>query len=226
MKEMKSPKNPKFFGLYPIIDLEYLSPNDAPKVAGEILKAGEGRINILQLRAKGRPAGEVLKAAKEIRALTLSYNAIFIINDRIDIALMSSADGVHLGLADINITEARRLLGREKIIGLSTHNINEAKEAARLGADYISYGPIFKTRTKLDAHPPGGLDGLSEVSAAFKETRVPITAIGGMTTDIIAATIAAGASMVAVISEILLATDIPAKVRELIKEIGSPAKVR
>jgi thiamine-phosphate pyrophosphorylase len=167
-----------------------------------------------------------LKAAKEIRAITLSYNAIFIINDRIDIALICDADGVHLGLADIDIIDARRLLGAEKLIGLSTHSINEAKEAIRLGADYISYGPIFKTQTKLDAHPPGGLDGLGEVSAAIKESRVPITAIGGVTQDSIAGTIATGASMVAVISEILLATDIPARVRELIKEIGSPAKVR
>ena len=226
MKDNINPGSPEFFGLYPIIDLAYISCNDAASLAEKILKAGLGQINILQLRAKDRPAGEILKAAKEIRALTLSYNAIFIINDRIDIALMSGADGVHLGLADIDITDARRLLGTDKIIGLSTHSITEAKHAMRLRADYISYGPIFKTQSKPNAHPPGGLDGLSKISAAVNKDQAPITAIGGITKDNIAGAVTSGASMVAVISELMLATDIAATVRGLINEIGSPSKVR
>ena len=226
MNTIKSPVRPPLFGLYPIIDLEYISPVDSSRITGVILKAGADRINILQLRAKEQPAAVVLKAALEIRKLTESEKVLFIINDRIDIALMSNADGVHLGLSDIPIGEARELLGTEKIIGLSTHNIEEAREAIRLGADYISFGPIFKTRTKRDAHTPGGLNGLAAISRAMKDHLVPITAIGGITKENIEGTIKNGASMAAVISEILLSKDIPARVKELIKVIGPPPKVR
>lgn len=224
MTKIKGPARSLLFGLYPIIDLEYISADKIVRVAREIISAGS--INILQLRAKGEPAGVVLKAAHELRALTLSRGILFIINDRIDIALMSNADGVHLGLTDTPITEARGLLGEEKIIGLSTHNSLEALEAVKLGADYISFGPIFKTCTKLDAHSPGGLEGLRTLSLSLKDSNIPITAIGGITKESIAQVISSGASMAAVISDILLAKDPAAKVKTLINEIGPTSKVR
>ncbi len=215
-------------GLYPIIDLECLSNShsnsnaSAARVAEVILDAGGGRINILQLRAKGQSADEIFTAAKEIRSLKSSFDFSFIINDRIDIALMSNADGVHLGQNDIPLGEARKLLGNNKILGLSTQNAAEAQEAKELGADYISLGPIFKTRTKLDARTPQGLDGLSNVAETLEKNKLPIVAIGGITKETIAKVSAAGASMAALISEILLAEDIGSMVAQLIKKIGPP----
>lgn len=221
-----SGKQTTLSGLYPIIDLEYLthshSNGEAARVAGTILKAGCGKINILQLRAKEQNANKILKAAREIRSLKDSFDFLFIVNDRVDIALMSDADGVHLGQGDIPLDEARKLLGEEKIIGLSTHNITEALEAKKLQADYISFGPIFKTRTKLDAHSPRGLDGLSKVARTLEKGRLPIVAIGGITNESITEVLAAGASMTALISEILLADDISNVVTELIKKISPP----
>lgn len=226
MTDKKSPGRRELFGLYPIIDLACISPIDAVRVAGEILEAGIGSINILQLRAKDEPARAVLKTAKALRRLTLAHEILFIVNDRIDIALMSRADGVHLGLSDIPIKEARGLLGTEKIIGVSTHNIDEAKEAVKLGADYISFGPIFNTRSKPDAHPPGGISGLASIANSLKDLNTPIAAIGGITKVSAAQVIASGASMAAVISEILLAGDIGLKVKELIKECGPTPPAR
>ncbi len=224
MIDIKSQNQTALSGLYPIIDLEYLSLSHgkAAHAAGIILDAGKNRINILQLRAKGQSANEILKAAREIRSLKDSFDFFFIINDRIDIALMSNADGVHLGQEDIPLNEARKLLGDEKIIGLSTHNATEALEAKELGADYISFGPIFKTRTKKDAHSPRGLDGLSKVTGTLNKDKLPIVAIGGITKESITEVLATGASMAALISEILLAEDIGSVVKELIMEIGPP----
>lgn len=135
---------------------------------------------------------------------------------------MSDADGVHLGQSDIPLSEARKLLGEEKIIGLSTHNVTEALEAKELSADYISFGPIFKTSTKKDAHSPRGLDSLSEVTGTLNKDKLPIVAIGGITKENVVQVLAAGASMTALISEILQASDISKVVTELTKKIGPP----
>ena len=151
----------------------------------------------------------MLKAAQNIRK-ALSGKAVFMVNDRVDIALLSGAEGVHLGQEDIPLKEARRLMP-SSIIGVSTHNIEEAKRAEGEGADYISFGPIFPTVTKKDADAPKGVKRLREVAS---KVDLPVVAIGGITIENARQVMETGASSVAVISDVLLAPDIRGKVSE------------
>jgi thiamine-phosphate pyrophosphorylase len=213
--------------LYAIIDSSYVTPEDIPTVAEKILASG---VRTIQLRMKKEPypastsSGEFLRLARELRGITKKFDAKFIVNDRIDIALMSEADGVHIGLEDIPPEEARKLLGPDRIIGYSTHTVEEAlygNELAKSGVvDYISIGPIFPTKTKKDASKVVGLELLR---AAADRVTVPITAIGGITEenlDSVLTALASNKSGVALISEILLATDIDAKITALLKIIS------
>jgi len=195
----------KIEGLYAVIDSAYLPFPEMERTAREILGAG---VRILQLRAKGAGSKEVLAASRAVKKAAVEYGALFIVNDRVDIALLAGADGVHLGQEDIPLIEARRLLGPDSVIGVSTHDSTEARAAQEEGADYISFGPVFPTSTKKDARPPRGLELLREVR---KAVTVPIVAIGGVTEDNAAGVLGAGADSVAVISEILLSGDIPGK---------------
>ncbi|WKZ33011.1 MAG: thiamine phosphate synthase [Thermodesulfobacteriota bacterium] len=190
-------------GLYAIVDSAYVSLERAGECADELASGGA---RIVQLRAKGETSGAMLRAALEMRK-ALAGRAIFIVNDRIDIALMASAEGVHLGQDDIPLKDARRLLP-SSVIGVSTHNREEAKKAEAGGADYISFGPIFPTRTKTDADTPKGLSGLKEVSASV---HIPVVAIGGITGETIVSVLESGACSAALISDILLAPSIKAK---------------
>jgi len=194
-------------GLYAIIDSSYISLEAAGECA-ELLAAGGARL--VQLRAKGSGSAAMLKAAQNIRK-ALSGKAVFMVNDRVDIALLSGAEGVHLGQEDIPLKEARRLMP-SSIIGVSTHNIEEAKRAEGEGADYISFGPIFPTVTKKDADAPKGVKRLREVAS---KVDLPVVAIGGITIENARQVMETGASSVAVISEILLAPDIRGKVSEI-----------
>ena len=194
-------------GLYAIIDSSYISLEAAGECA-ELLAAGGAWL--VQLRAKGSGSAAMLKAAQNIRK-ALSGKAVFMVNDRVDIALLSGAEGVHLGQEDIPLKEARRLMP-SSIIGVSTHNIEEAKRAEGEGADYISFGPIFPTVTKKDADAPKGVKRLREVAS---KVDLPVVAIGGITIENARQVMETGASSVAVISEILLAPDIRGKVSEI-----------
>jgi len=196
-------KTPFIKCLYAIIDSTYAPLELAGEYAGSL---AEGGAKIIQLRAKGTPGAILLKAAQEARK-ALPENALFIVNDRIDIAMLSGAQGVHLGQDDIPLKEARRLLP-SSIIGVSTHNMEEAKRAAAEGADYISFGPIFPTRTKGDADTPKGLEALHKIASSIG---VPVVAIGGITEATALSVLRAGASSIAIISDILLATDIREK---------------
>lgn len=198
----------KVRGLYAIVDSEWVKLTDAGRYADELVSSGAG---VIQLRAKGCASAQVLEAALAMKKAA-SGRALFIVNDRVDIALLSGADGVHLGQSDIPLIEARRLMPNGTI-GVSTHNLEEAKEADALGADYISFGPIFATKTKKDADTPKGLDYLREAASSVK---VPIAAIGGITADSADSVIASGASAVAVISDILLSADIKARAARII----------
>jgi len=195
-------------GLYAIIDSEWVNLIDAGRYASELVSSG---VRVIQLRAKGCASAQVLEAALSMKEAA-SGRALFIVNDRVDIAVLSGADGVHLGQSDIPLLEARRLMPKA-IIGVSTHNMEEAKEAEEGRADYISFGPIFATKTKKDADTPKGLDYLREVASSVK---VPIVAIGGITAETAASVIGAGASAAAVISDILLSADIRARAAEII----------
>lgn len=196
--------------IYPIIDSSLVTPDNIEKTAEAII---DGGAKILQLRAKSLSSREFLETARIIRKITKDKGTVFIVNDRVDIALLADADGVHLGQNDLPVKEARRLLGNNKIIGYSTHNLREALEAVRLPVDYISFGPIFPTKTKEDAQMPKGLKGLSEVRKAVE---IPIVAIGGITETNMAHVLKEGVESVAMISEILTSLDISKKLNRLI----------
>jgi thiamine-phosphate pyrophosphorylase len=198
-------------GLYCVIDSAWVELSDAGGTAEKLVRAGAG---IIQLRAKNEGSKAVLEAAFAVRAATRGH-ALFIVNDRVDIALLSEADGIHLGQDDIPLTEARELMP-SAIIGLSTHNLEEAEEARSLGADYISFGPIFQTRTKKDADNPKGLERLK---ALADEVRLPIVAIGGITAGSAVPVLETGAASIAIISDILLADDMQARATEIISKI-------
>ncbi len=202
-------------GLYAIIDTSYAPLEGLEKTASLII---EGGAKILQLRSKGKGAGQVLEACRKLRRITLDNGAIFIVNDRVDIAVACGADGVHLGQEDIPLGDARSLLGASAIIGVSTHNTKEAKEAEASGADYISFGPVFPTKTKADAQSPKGLEGLKEIR---KAVRLPIVAIGGVTEERLMDVLNSGADGAAIISDILASGDIRLKVSSIVSKIGS-----
>lgn len=195
-------------------DTTYTAPDRLPEVAEGLLAGG---VKTLQLRAKDLGSGDTLAAAEVLRRLTRRYGALFIINDRVDVAKLSGADGVHLGQSDLPVEGARRLLGPDSVIGLSTHSPEEAREAEHLGADYISFGPVYPTRTKGDAESPRGLKLLAETRRA---TRLPIVAIGGITEENAPGVLGAGADAVAMVSELLLSPDPAKKAASVIKALG------
>lgn len=147
-----------------------------------------------------------------IRELTRDSGATFIVNDRLDIALASGADGVHLGQADLPLPDARRIAPRGFLIGVTVHTVDDAVRAERDGADYVAVSPVFATRSKDDAGAPCGLAMVREVRTAVS---VPVIGIGGITRDNAGAVIASGADGVAVISAVVSADDIAGAARDL-----------
>ncbi|NGZ76511.1 thiamine phosphate synthase [Saccharibacillus alkalitolerans] len=162
-----------------------------------------GGADILQYRDKTGGREDRLRKAKELRELTRKYGIPFIVNDDIELALEVDADGIHLGQGDLPLEEARRMVGN-KIIGISTHAIEEALLAQEQGADYIGAGPVYATQTKTDAVAPVGLDYIREVS---KRIDIPFVAIGGIKLGNVDEVIEAGASRVCAISEIVGSED-------------------
>ncbi len=211
------PKNAadRISGLYAIIDTSFVALSDAERTVAEVLGGGAG---IIQLRAKDAPAGPMLEATRKIRALTARSGALFIVNDRVDVALMGGADGAHLGGDDIPIEDARGLLGGEALIGVSTHTRDEATEAQKRGADYISFGPVFATKTKKDALGPRGLDALRR---AVEAVSIPVVAIGGINEENLPDVLGTGARAVAIISGILDAPCVRDRVKALERIIKS-----
>ena len=158
-----------------------------------------GGADCLQLREKEMEGAEFLARAKRLVALCRKHNVLCIINDRTDIALLSGADGVHLGQGDLPATEARKILGPGKIIGVSTHNIGQARQAVLDGADYIGVGPVFRSSTKTRDFLPG-LDYAREVARNIK---IPAVAIAGITLENVEQVIEAGVSRVAVTAAVV-----------------------
>ncbi len=179
--------------------------------------AVEGGVDALQLRDKNASGKKLFEMALEIREITKDAGAAFIMNDRVDIAIAAGCDGIHLGQADLPLPAARKLVGREMIIGVSISGVTEATQAFKDGADYVSISPLFDARkTKPDAGEPLGLQALRDVS---KECRLPVMAIGGINKTNIPDAIQAGAQCAAVISAVVGAEDIPLAVRELTRLI-------
>jgi thiamine-phosphate pyrophosphorylase len=168
-------------------------------VEDSVKRVLDGGLRWVQLREKVLPRREIFHLAERLRKITSQYGATFIVNDHPDIALASGADGVHLGQDDLPLEEARKVVG-EKIIGISTHSLEEAIDAQNRGADYIGFGPIFGTTTKDNPLPPRGVKALREVSEAVA---IPVVAIGGIKLENLKDVLTSGASAVAVASGIL-----------------------
>ncbi len=164
----------------------------------------DGGADAIQLREKTISDDEFISLAGEIRDITTKRGIFLIINDRVNVARELNADGVHLGQHDMSITEAREIIGNGKIIGVSTHNIIQARQAQKDGADYIAIGPVYPTTTK-DYEPPIGLEVIQEIS---REINIPFLAIGAITLENLDKVLKAGASRVAVCSAIISSNDI------------------
>ena len=176
----------------------------------------ESGIRWIQYRDKNRNRSEAFRLAMALREITFAYGACLIVNDYSDIAAGVEADGVHLGQTDLPVLEARRVIGQDAIIGVSTHNAQEARQAELDGADYIGFGPVFETTTK-DAGQPRGIAALRKVREAVG---IPVVAIGGVSHANCHEVFANGASAVAAASSIL-GGDVSANACFLVDKVSS-----
>jgi thiamine-phosphate diphosphorylase len=178
-------------------------------LAETMLDAGA---RIMQLRLKDAPGRDFLAAARAIAEMCRKRGATLIVNDRVDIAILANARGVHLGQTDLPLDAARRIIGHDRMIGISTHNVEQARAAEDGGADYIGFGPMYPGGLRNNAAGKG-LDELRAIRAAIK---IPIVVIGGITEARVAETLAAGADAVAIITDVVKAPDLGAKVRSIL----------
>ncbi len=176
----------------------------------------DGGADAIQLREKTISDSEFITLAEEVRDITTKNGTLLIINDRVHIAREINADGVHLGQQDMSASEARDIVGNEKIIGVSTHSVIQAKQAQKDGADYIAIGPIYPTRTK-DYEPSVGIEIIREISEAVN---IPFIAIGAITLDNLDKVLKAGASRIAVCSAIIGSKDIYSSTRQFKEELN------
>ncbi|MCX8079549.1 MAG: thiamine phosphate synthase [Geminocystis sp.] len=184
----------------------------------EVVEAAlQGGLKLVQYRSKNEDDYTRWQQASRLRKLCNDYNALFLVNDRVDIALAVDADGVHLGQMDLPVAVARQLLGNERIIGKSTTNPQEMEKAIAEGVDYIGVGPVYATPTKPEKKPAG----LSYVRYAKENATVPWFAIGGIDVDNIQEVVAAGASQVAVVRAIMNATDPKKATQQLLNQLLS-----
>jgi thiamine-phosphate pyrophosphorylase len=189
------------FDLYLITDRRQTRGRELLEVVEQAL---DGGVRAIQLREKDLSGRELFLLAETMKAVCARYRARLFINDRIDVALAIDADGVQLGGGAIPIDSARELLGDAKLIGASTHSINEALAAGRAGADFILFGPVYFTPSKAAYGPPQGLELLKEV---VEKISLPVYAIGGVKPENIAAVKKTGARGVALISAVISAED-------------------
>jgi len=175
-----------------------------------------GGADVIQLREKNMSKRQALVLGLAIRELTAQEGALFMVNDDLDLALILEADGVHLGQDDIPIQYARPLL-KDKIIGISTHSLDQARKAIDNGADYIGIGPAFKTETRIKTDPVVGVDLILEVQEL---SSVPVIAIGGIGERNVDLLVNKGIRRVAIISDILSSKDIEARTRALKEKLG------
>lgn len=201
-------------GLYGITAHIHSNGKSNYEVVKEMLKAG---IKIIQYREKDKKMGVILKECQELRQLTKEYEATFIINDYIDIALLVDADGVHIGQEDLPIKEVRKLLGG-KIIGVSTHNKEQAQKAVEEGADYIGVGPIFSTKTKVDVCAPVGFEYLEYVE---QNIHIPYVAIGGIKEHNLDEILQRKAKRVCLVTEIVGSKNIQETIKNLNKKLSN-----
>ncbi len=191
----------KDFRLYAITGEQFHPNRDLIEVMEEAILGG---VDIIQLRDKTSGKQELLRKARALRELTRKHGVTFIVNDHIDIAMEVDADGIHLGQDDLSLLEARKIVG-SKIIGISTHALQEALLAEQQGADYIGVGPVFRTMTKVDVVDPVGVLYVREVAQMIK---IPFVAIGGIKLNNVDEVIEAGATRICAVSEIVGCVDV------------------
>lgn len=177
----------------------------------QVKEALEGGITFLQLREKHLSKEEFIKEAREMKELSKEYKVPFVINDNIEVALAVDADGVHIGQDDMSVEEARKLLGKDKIIGVSAHNVEEAIKAQKGGADYLGVGAVCATSTKKDAN----VVSKEEIKKICHTVEIPVVAIGGIKKENIKTLEGTDVDGVAVVSAIFAAKDIKKDTKQL-----------
>lgn len=197
--------------LYAIIDPAQTGGVSPVAVSEFLLSAG---VRLIQYRDKHASSRELYENSRQLAEQVRQAQGIFIVNDRADVARAVDAEGVHVGQEDLDVELARRVVGLRKWVGTSTHNMARVRDADRSSADYIAFGPIFATQSKERPDPVVGLEGLRDARAA---TRKPLVAIGGITLDNARAVIEAGADSVAVIHDLLNASNIGQRAREFLE---------
>ncbi|MBS0156045.1 MAG: thiamine phosphate synthase [Nitrospira sp.] len=191
---------------------------DRPLVEVLKISAGAGAW-LFQYRNKTASMKEAYAEALPLRKMARELGMLFIVNDRCDLALAVDADGVHLGQGDLPLGLARKIMGPDKLIGISTHNPEQVRVATAGGPDYLGFGPIFRPGSKTDHDPVVGVAGLKAIRPL---TPLPIFAIGGITLDQVGDVIQAGANGVAVISAILKAPEIRQTVSDFVARLSTP----
>lgn len=195
--------------LYVITDETIAGGRSHADIAQRALRGGA---DVIQLRDKARSCAELVVVGREIAAIIRKAGAVFIINDRLDVAIACGADGVHLGQKDMLVSTARQLAPPGFVIGVSVGTVGEAVDAEREGADYLALSPALSTTSKDDAGPGHGLDRLREIR---REVSLPLIAIGGINRQNVRDVIMAGADGIAVISAVVASPDITAAARDL-----------
>ena len=203
------------FSLYLITDRRSLPPGQ--DLVATVRSALRGGVRVVQLREKDLSAAELYPLALALRQLTREFSARLLINDRIDLALAVDADGVHLGNHSLPIAVARELLGEQRIIGVSTHHADEVAHAAAAGADFVTFGPVYATPSKLVYGQPVGLEPLAIICA---NAPLPVFALGGVSAARLPELRAAGCQQAAVIGAILQAVDPEEAARGLLRGIA------
>lgn len=206
----------RILGLYVIIDPDLTCGRDPIEITRQTLAGGT---RIIQLRAKTQPDYRILSLAQEISSLCNDYGALFIVNDRVDIAIIAQAHGVHLGVDDLPVPDARKILTQNQIVGCSSHTLEEALTANVNLPDYIAVGAMYPTTAK-DQPIVGGPPLLKRIRSLIN---LPLVAIGGITQENVGAVVQAGADAICVISAIGLAAnpkDATERLRKSIKLAG------
>jgi len=199
--------------LYVILDATLLTVPEK-ECAQRLVAAG---VRLLQYRNKRASARDLFDSSKQLSSLLVPQGVTFVVNDRADVAALAGANGVHVGQEDLGVEEARQVVGEEKIVGVSTHNLEQFQRAAASSANYIAVGPIFATGTKPNPDPVVGTQFIQKVRPL---TDKPIVAIGGITLERAPEIIESGADSVAVISDILGAPEPGMRARQYIDLLG------
>jgi thiamine-phosphate pyrophosphorylase len=202
--------------LYPITDVRLTGLSHAEQVE----RLAEGGATLIQLRDKLAAPREFYQSALEAMRVARRLGVRIIINDRVDIAMAVEADGVHLGQDDLPPERARQLLGPSRLVGYSTHNLEQALAADSAPIDYLAFGPVFQTSTKEKPDPVVGLDALREIKRRLTK---PLVAIGGITLDRAGSVITAGADSIAVIADLYTAGNLTQRAREFFDRLNSAA---